>query len=122
MSKTIFPLGSLPNQCPCFKSNSEEAYNNNSTMTREEILKSPEYHLAGLQVSVYNMLEREKSIKNLTNLQLAKQLNISVARVRQILDGDYDGKVSQLIEIALKLGYIPEFKFYHPIFTKNINK
>lgn len=26
MSKTIFPLGSLPNQCPRLKSNSEEAY------------------------------------------------------------------------------------------------
>lgn len=87
-------------------------------MTREEIIKTPEYHLAGLQVSVYNMLEREKSIKNLTNLQLANQLNISVTRVRQILDGDYDGKVSQLIEIALKLGYTPEFKFNHPIFTE----
>lgn len=32
-------------------------------MTREELLKSPEYHLAGLQVSVYNMLEREKEHK-----------------------------------------------------------
>lgn len=87
-------------------------------MTREELLKSPEYHLAGLQMSVYNMLEREKDIKNLTNFQLAKQLNISVARVKQILEGDYDGKVSQLIEIALKLGYTPEFKFHHPIFTE----
>lgn len=87
-------------------------------MTREELLKSPEYHLAGLQVSVYNMLEREKSIRNLTNLQLAKKLNISTARVKQILDGDYDGKLSQLIEIALKLGYTPEFRFNHPIFTE----
>lgn len=71
-----------------------------------------------LQMSVCNILEREKAIKNLTNLQLAKQLNISVARVRQILEGKYDGKISQLIDIALKLGYTPEFKLNHPIFTE----
>lgn len=86
-------------------------------MTREELLKTTEYHLAGLQMSVCTMLEREKDVKNLTNLQLAKHLNISVTRVKQILAGDYDGKVSCLIDIALKLGYTPEFKFNHPIFT-----
>lgn len=88
-------------------------------ITKDELLKkSPSYHLMQLQLSVFNMCDREKERKNLTNQQLAKQLGIGVKKVRQILEGDYNGNISQLIEIALKLGYIPEFKFQHPIFTE----
>ena len=88
------------------------------SITREEITKSPGYIIQGIQLSVYNMVEREKSMHNLTNLQLAKKLNISIAKVRQILNGDFDGKLSTVVEIALKLGYTPEIKFNHPIFTE----
>lgn len=86
-------------------------------MTRDDILKNAGYHVAKIQLSLCNMIDREKSINRSTNLQIAKKLNISPSKLKSIMDGDFNGKISQLVEIALKLGYTPEVKFHHPIFT-----
>lgn len=88
-------------------------------MNRKELLRSTKCILQGIQLSLHDIVQREKEMRLLTDLQLAKQLNISQQRLKQIHNGEFNGKLSQLIEIALKLGYTPEIKFNHPIFTEN---
>ena len=70
-------------------------------MTREELLKSPGYHLAGVQIDVCNMV-RDCGLK---------ELGITKKELRKIKAGDYDPKLSRLIELACNLGHIPKIEF-----------
>lgn len=70
-------------------------------MTREELLKSTGYHLAGVQIDVLNMVSARGP----------NELDITRKEMRKILSGDYDPKLSRLIELACNLGYIPKIEF-----------
>lgn len=87
-------------------------------MTRDELIKNPSYIIQNVQLSIYTMVDREMSLRNMNRKKMSAFLNISKRQLNKILDGEFDGKLSQLIEIALKLGYTPKIKFNHPIFTK----
>lgn len=80
-------------------------------MTREEVLKSPSYWTAMIQIALYNCAERfmAKSGKNRT--QLANHLGVSKGYVTQLLSGDYDHRISKMVELALAFGYVPYVDF-----------
>lgn len=80
--------------------------------------KSSGYILQRVQLSVYTMVEREMELRKMNRKEMSAFLNISNRKLHEILNEDFNGNLSQLIEIALKLGYIPEIKLNHPIFTE----
>ena len=43
--------------------------------------------------------------------QLAAHLGVSKGYVSQLLNGDYDHKLSKLVELALAFGYVPAVTF-----------
>ena len=55
---------------------------------------------------VRNYLKRE----NKTQTQFAEQMGVSKGYVSQILNGDFDHKISSFIKLSLSAGYIPEIK------------
>ena len=48
----------------------------------------------------------ETNKKNRT--QLAEHLGVTKGYVTQLLNGDYDHKLSKLVELSLKCGYVPK--------------
>lgn len=80
-------------------------------MTREELLKSPEYWVTGIQIDLYNCAERFMEQHKLNRTQLASHLGVSKGYVSQLLNGDYDHKLSKLVELSLAFGYVPDMKF-----------
>ena len=78
--------------------------------TRKELLKSPNYWLARFQTELFrcvrNYLKREK--KNQT--QFAEKMGVSKGYVSQIMNGDFDHKISSFIKLSLSAVYIPEIK------------
>ena len=78
--------------------------------TRKELLKSPNYWLARFQTELFrcvrNYLKREKK----TQTQFAEQMGVSKGYVSQIMNGDFDHKMSSFIKLSLSAGYIPEVK------------
>lgn len=80
-------------------------------MTREDVLKSPEYWTAMIQIALYNSAERymEESGKNRT--QLAEHLGVSKGYVTQLLSGEYDHRLSKMVELALAFGCVPYVDF-----------
>ncbi|MDE7109722.1 MAG: helix-turn-helix domain-containing protein [Muribaculaceae bacterium] len=50
-------------------------------------------------------------INNLNRSKLAAHLGVSKGYVSQLLNGDYDHKLSKLIELAIAFGYVPEITF-----------
>lgn len=80
-------------------------------MSRKEILSSPEYWTAKAQIDLYNCAENFMEINNLNRSKLAAHLGVSKGYVSQLLNGDYDHKLSKLIELAIAFGYVPEITF-----------
>lgn len=80
-------------------------------MNRKEVLKSPEYWTAKTQIELYNQAKSfmEKSGRNQT--QLAEYLGVSKGYVSQLLNGDYDHRLSKFFELSLAFGVIPQVEF-----------
>lgn len=83
-------------------------------MTREELLRSSEYWTTKMQLELYARIEAYMSENKINRTELAKRLGVSKGYVTQILNGDYDHRLSKLVEIALKIDFVPRI-IYEPI-------
>lgn len=80
-------------------------------MKREEVLKSPEYWTAKTQVELYNLAEKFMAETGRNKSQLAEYLGVSKGYVSQLLNGDYDHRMSKFFELALAFGIVPQIDF-----------
>ena len=80
-------------------------------MDRKDVLKSPEYWTAKAQIELYNQAHNfmTKSGKNQT--QLTEYLGVSKGYISQLLNGDYNHRLSKLFELSLAFGVIPHIEF-----------
>lgn len=78
--------------------------------TRKELLKSPGYWLARFQTELFRCVRNYLKSENKTQTQFAEQLGVSKGYVSQVLNGDFDHKMSSFIKLSLSAGYIPEIK------------
>lgn len=80
-------------------------------MKREELISSNEYWLTKIQLELFNMIESYRKENNLNKTQLAEKLGVTKGYVTQILNGDFDHRVSKLVELAIFFGKVPVFNF-----------
>lgn len=80
-------------------------------MTREELLKSPAYWTTGLQMELYRQITAFMESRHMNKTQLAEYLGCSKGYVTQLLNGDFDHKLSKFVELSLAINKIPEFSF-----------
>ena len=80
-------------------------------MNRKEIISSPEYWIAKTQIDLYNCAENFMESNKMNRAQLAKHLGVSKGYVSQLLNGDYDHKLSKLAELSIAFGFVPKIEF-----------
>ena len=80
-------------------------------MSRKEILSSPEYWMAKAQMDLYDRADVFMETNGMNRAQLAKHLGVSKGYVSQLLNGDYDHKLSKFIELSIAFGFIPKIEF-----------
>jgi transcriptional regulator with XRE-family HTH domain len=80
-------------------------------MTRKELLKSREYWIVKVQIDLFNLIENYRVANHLTKTQIAEKLGVTKGYVTQILNGDFDHKVSKLVDLALAFGKVPVLNF-----------
>lgn len=83
-------------------------------MTRAELLSSEGYWIATLQIDLYHRMEAYMKENNMTRTQLAEKLGVTKGYVSQILNGDFDHKISKLVELSLAIGLVPTIS-YKPV-------
>lgn len=83
-------------------------------MTRKELLSNKEYWLVGIQLDLNARLEAYMKENNMTRTQLAEKLGVTKGYVSQILNGDFDHKISKLVELSLAIGLVPTIS-YKPV-------
>ena len=80
-------------------------------MNRNELVKSKEYWMAQIQLNLFELIENYCKKNNLNKTQLAAQLGVTKSYVTQILNGDFDHKMSKLVELSLAFGKVPVLQF-----------
>lgn len=80
-------------------------------MDRKEVLKSPEYWTAKTQIELYNQAESFMKETGRNKTQLAEYLGVSKGYISQLLNGDYDHRLSKFFELSLAFGVIPQIDF-----------
>lgn len=78
---------------------------------RKELLQSKEYWLTRIQNNLFAMLERYMRENKLNRTKLAEHLGVSKGYVSQILNGDFDHRLSKFIELSLAIKKVPQIYF-----------
>ena len=77
-------------------------------ITREELINSKEYWIADIQMKLFAEVEAFMKARGMNRTQFADYLGCSKGYVTQLLSGDYDNKLSKLVELSLAIGKVPE--------------
>ena len=80
-------------------------------ITREELLASKEYWTADIQMKLFAEVEHFMESEGMNRTQFAEYLGCTKGYVTQLLSGDFDNKISKLVELSLAIGKIPEVVF-----------
>ena len=76
-------------------------------MERRTLIQSKAYILTKFQIGLFNQIN-EYLVKNKINrTQFAEKLGVSKGYISQIMNGEFDHKISKLIELYLSIGQVP---------------
>ncbi len=80
-------------------------------MKRQELLKSPEYWMVKIQSELYSQIGEYIESEKINKSELAKRLNVSKGYISQVLNGDYDHRLSKFVELSLAVNKVPIVEF-----------
>lgn len=77
-------------------------------ITREELLTCKEYWIADIQMKLFAEVDAFMKAHGMNRAQFAAYLGCSKGYVTRLFSGDYDSKLSKLVELSLAIGKVPE--------------
>ncbi len=80
-------------------------------MKREELLRNKGYWISKIQIDLYNEFIDYMEKNNINQTELAKRLGVSKGYISQVLNGDFNHKISKLVELSLAINKVPEINF-----------
>ena len=80
-------------------------------MNRTELLKSTAYWTQMLQLDVLELVNGYMKKHNMSPAQFAQHLGVSKGYVSQLLNGNFDHRISKLVELALACESVPSLSF-----------
>jgi transcriptional regulator with XRE-family HTH domain len=80
-------------------------------LTREELLRSPEYWFEDAQNELYRQVVAFMEKEGLNQTQLAERLGVSKGYISQILKGEFNYTLKKLIELSLAIGKVPKIEY-----------
>jgi transcriptional regulator with XRE-family HTH domain len=79
-------------------------------MTRKELISSKEYHLTNIQLDLFRQVDAYLKSNSMTRADFAKKMGVSKGYVSQLLGGDFDSRLSKLVELSLAIGQVPSIQ------------
>lgn len=77
----------------------------------QDLVTTPEYWTTKIQLNLYNMIKHYIDTNGLTQVDLAKKIGVSKGYVSQILNGDFDHRISKFVELSLVAGMVPQISY-----------
>ena len=90
----------------------------------DELIETSEYWTTRIQLDLYSHLQEYMKVNGLNRTQLAQKLGVTKGYVTQVLSGDFDHRLSKLVELSLAVGLIPKMEFVPKVdfFEENMPK
>ncbi len=79
--------------------------------TREQLLRSKGYWVANLQLDLYKQVEEFLKQENNNRTKLAEKLGVTKGYISQVLNGDFDHRISKLVELSMAIGKVPKIEY-----------
>lgn len=76
------------------------------TITRNELITSDEYLLGNIQYELYEDIKQHFEKSGMKPIEYAAKLGVSKGYISQILNGNFDHKISKLISLYKGIGVI----------------
>jgi len=80
-------------------------------ITREELLKSPEYWFENAQNDLYGQVVDYMEREGVNQNQLAERLGVTKGYVSQILKGQFNYTLKKLIDLSLAIKLVPKIQY-----------
>ncbi len=80
-------------------------------MERTELIRSKEYWLSKIQIDLFNEVEKFMRKNELSRTELEQRFGISRNQINQILDGEANLTISELVNLSLALELAPHISF-----------
>lgn len=84
-------------------------------MERKELLQQESYWITKIQLDLYGQIDQYMKSNKLNKTQFAEKLGVTKGYLSQVLNGDFDHKLSRLVRLAMAIGKVPMIEF------KNLN-
>lgn len=83
-------------------------------MERSDLLRSVEYWNEKIKIDLYQVVSTYKEEHKLTLDALAAKLGVTKGYLSQVLNGNFDHKISKMVELALACDMVPVVR-YEPL-------
>ena len=92
-------------------------------ITREELISTKEYWLTQIQNELFRMVDEYLETNNMNRTQFADKIGVTKGYVSQVLNGDFNHRISKFVELSLSIGKVPivEFKDLNKIIEEDKN-
>lgn len=80
-------------------------------INHNELIQTPEYWMTHIQNDLYAILDDYMKKKGINQSQLANELGFSKGYISRVLNGEFNHKLEKLVELALAVGKVPNFRF-----------
>lgn len=80
-------------------------------MQKDELLKSKEFWVEYYQLKMFDLIENYRIENSMNTTQLAQQLGVSKGKITKALNGNYNQKFSDIVELSLAFGKVPIIEF-----------
>lgn len=88
-------------------------------ITFDELKSTQEYWTTRIQLTLYSCIKDYMEQNNISRTELAQRLGVTKGYITQLLNGNFDHRLSKLVELSLAIGLIPQINFipaseFHP--------
>jgi transcriptional regulator with XRE-family HTH domain len=77
----------------------------------EEMLKRDGYWTTNIQLDLFREIDKYLTENKMSRKDFAKKLGVSKAYVSQVLNGEFDHKLSKLVKLSLAIEKVPRVSF-----------
>jgi len=81
------------------------------TQTIDEKYRNEYFWTGKLQLELFRLIKAHMEDANLSQNQFASELGVSKSYMSQVLNGNFDHKLSKLVSLALAIGKVPRIEY-----------
>ncbi len=80
-------------------------------ITYNELLTTPDYWVTKIQLDLSSMINKYMETNKMSRTDLANKLGVTPKYISLILNGNFDNRLSKLVELSMAIGMVPQIKY-----------